>query len=135
MVTQGDMSRDAIINTLRSQRFAEIVEVVASSVLTNYVGLPLNADTFACVQRDMRDRFVRMFARIRNPISKRSAQWLADEHTRLAAPNGTKKIGDMWSLVDAIQVSELPIQDVIMLRKLFPPDVSLLADKLISGAD
>ncbi len=135
MVTQGDMSRDAIVNSLRAQRFAEIVEIVAASVLTNHVGLPLNAATFSQIQRDMRDRFVRMFARIRNPIVRRSAEWLADEHTKLAAPNGTKKIGDVWSLEDAIHINELPIQDVIMMRKLFPPDVSLLADRLTAGAD
>lgn len=129
------MSRDAIVNVLRSQRFAEIVEMVAANVLMNHVELPLCAATFARIQRDMRDRFVRMFAKIRNPITRRSAEWLADEHTKLAAPNGREKIGDIWTLDDAINIAELPVQDVILLRKLFSPDVSLLADKLMSGAD
>jgi hypothetical protein len=128
-------SHDAIVNELRSKRFAELVELVASSVLQNYVDSTLEPSTFAAIQRDMRDRFVRMFARLRNPISRRSIEWLADEHTKLAAPNGKQQIGSIWTVNDVIVVSDLPVQDVIMLRKLFPPDVSLLADKLTAGAD
>jgi hypothetical protein len=132
---QQGRSHDAIVNELRSKRFAELVELVASSVLQNYVDHPLNAVTFAAIQHDMRDRFMRMFARIRNPISRRSVEWLADEHTKLAAPNGKQQIGEIWNVSDAIAIGDMPIQDVIMLRKLFPPDVSLLASKLTAGAD
>ena len=112
-------------------RFAELVESVAQATVDCYVGDTFNSITVAKIQADMRERFEKMFAKINNPISNLAAEWLADEHLKLASINGKQTIEEMNVLIKSIHISQLSTADIAMLKKLFPSNISVIGEKLV----
>lgn len=112
------------------QIFAHVVEDIVSAVFECYIGESLNKDTVYKIQTDLRNRFKVMFDKIGNPISPVAAEWLADEHLKLAAPNGKTPICKLMTFDNAINVNALSSQDIHTLKTLFRPEVSLIASNL-----
>lgn len=112
-------------------RFAELIESVAQATIDCYVGENFNAETVAKIQSDMRNRFKTMFSKIGKPISERATEWLADEHLKLAAVNEKQTISQTGLLVRAVALSELSKDDREMLKKLLPPDISIIGAQLV----
>lgn len=111
-------------------RFAELIESVAQATIDCYIGEVFNTETVAKIQSDMRNRFKTMFTKIGNPISERAAEWLADEHLKLAVFNEKQTIGQLNVLVRSVALSELSVADREMLKKLLPPDISIIGEQL-----
>jgi len=112
------------------QRFAIIVESIAQAALDCYVESALTAETVSEMQRDLRCRFRKMIKKIGQPVSERAADWIADEHLRLARPNGKETLEEMNMIRDPVRVSDLRFGEIELLKKLFPADVSDLYDRL-----
>lgn len=112
-------------------RFAEIVESVAQATIDCYVDSELSQSVVDEMRLDIRARFKKMFVKIGSPISDVAAEWLADEHLKLASPNGGKTLHALGFVSNVLDPKELKPNDLIMLRKLFPADVSIIGEKLM----